>query len=52
MRFDGVPAEVKPVPLLSEHTAEVLEDRLGYDADAVVRECNLLLTLPPGPART
>jgi formyl-CoA transferase len=35
VRFDGVPAEVKPAPLLGEHTGEVLGDWLGYDADAV-----------------
>jgi crotonobetainyl-CoA:carnitine CoA-transferase CaiB-like acyl-CoA transferase len=35
VRFDGVPAEVKPAPLLGEHTGEVLADWLGYDADAV-----------------
>jgi len=35
VRFDGVPAEVKPAPLLGEHTAAVLADWLGLDADAV-----------------
>jgi len=35
VRFDGVPAEVKPAPFLGEHTAEVLDDWLGLDADAV-----------------
>src|ERR1051326_4814869 len=35
VRFDGVPAEVKPAPLLGEHTEAVLRDWLGYDASAV-----------------
>ena len=35
VRFDGVPAKVKPAPLLGEHTVEVLGDWLGMDADAV-----------------
>ncbi len=35
VRFDGVPAEIKPAPLLGEHTAEVLDDWLRLDADAV-----------------
>jgi crotonobetainyl-CoA:carnitine CoA-transferase CaiB-like acyl-CoA transferase len=35
VRFDGVPTEVKSAPLLGEHTAEVLADWLGLDADAV-----------------
>ena len=35
VRFDGVPTEVKPAPLLGEHTAEVLADWLDLDAAAV-----------------
>jgi hypothetical protein len=35
VRFDGVPTAVKSAPLLGEHTAEVLADWLGLDADAV-----------------
>jgi formyl-CoA transferase len=35
VRFDGIPTEVKSAPLLGEHTAEVLADWLGLDADAV-----------------
>jgi crotonobetainyl-CoA:carnitine CoA-transferase CaiB-like acyl-CoA transferase len=35
VRFNGVPTEVKPAPLLGEHTADVLADWLGLDADAV-----------------
>src|SRR5689334_6780700 len=35
VRFDGVPAEVKPAPLLGQHTAGVLADWLGLDGDAV-----------------
>src|SRR5882757_8203427 len=35
VRFNGVPTEVKSAPLLGEHTAEVLSDWLGLDADAV-----------------
>ena len=35
VRFDGVPAEIRPAPLLGEHTADVLGDWLGLDADAV-----------------
>jgi len=35
VRFDGVPTEVKSAPLLGEHTAEVLADWLGLDAEAV-----------------
>jgi len=35
VRFDGVPAEVKPAPSLGEHTGEVLADWLGLDGAAV-----------------
>ena len=35
VRFNGVPTEVKSAPLLGEHTAEVLADWLGLDAEAV-----------------
>src|SRR6266446_4617451 len=35
VRFDGVPTEVRSAPLLGEHTAEVLADWLGLDAEAV-----------------
>jgi hypothetical protein len=36
VRFDGGPTEVKPAPLLGEHTApDVLADWLGLDADTV-----------------
>jgi crotonobetainyl-CoA:carnitine CoA-transferase CaiB-like acyl-CoA transferase len=39
VRFDGVPTEVKSAPLLGEHTADVLADWLGLDADAVADLC-------------
>ena len=35
VRFYGVPTAVKSVPLLGEHTAEVLADWLGLDDAAV-----------------
>ena len=35
VRFDGVPTEIKPTPLVGEHTAEVLADWLDLDAGAV-----------------
>jgi crotonobetainyl-CoA:carnitine CoA-transferase CaiB-like acyl-CoA transferase len=35
VRFDGVPTEVKPAPLLGQHTADVLADWLGLNGDAV-----------------
>jgi formyl-CoA transferase len=35
VRFDSVPADIKPAPLLGQHTTEVLADWLGLDADAV-----------------
>jgi formyl-CoA transferase len=35
VRFDGVPTKVTSAPLLGEHTAEVLADWLGLDAEAV-----------------
>jgi hypothetical protein len=33
VRFDGIPIEVKSAPLQGEHTAEVLNDWLGLDAE-------------------
>jgi formyl-CoA transferase len=35
VRFSGNPPEVKPAPLLGEHTANVLGDWLGLGEDAV-----------------
>jgi crotonobetainyl-CoA:carnitine CoA-transferase CaiB-like acyl-CoA transferase len=41
VRFDGAPPQVKPSPLLGEHTAEVLSGWLGMspqDVEALRRD--------------
>ena len=35
MRVDGKPARLKPSPLLSDHSAEVLSDWLGIGAGEI-----------------
>lgn len=36
-RMLGTPAEIRRAPLLGEHTAEVLRERLGYTPEQIVR---------------
>jgi formyl-CoA transferase len=37
VRVDGKPPKIKPSPLLGEHSADVLKEWLGIDADAVAK---------------